>query len=668
MQKFSRNRLFSAICAFMLTGILWGAAHGSGAAGNTASQANAVVLPAEARDDTTSTSGAGKDVYGVVNAGPGSASGATINARGQVAFDYYPIGRFGTAVGFFDGERTINVSPPGHLQTSSTRLNDKGDVIWLGMLDDPPSRQSQPFRWSAARGVVQLPILDQDSGTELAGISSRGTIVGWMYGVFSDVNYRALQWTSLNRLVPLSNPAGFTDTWAADINNHDVTIGYGIGPSATSVIVWNANGRPTVLGMFGAGGASARFINDRGEVAGIVSNASFEFTGFLWSQGKGLVRLPGNAIPVALNEAGELACLTEDGTGGTKACLFSRERGLVSLHPARYDYSRTLGLNDSGVIVGVARRNVNQETRAFRWSRRGTGAGTNLNSLLHNPPAGLELRAALGVSANGTILASSNAGLVILRPGGGGTDAPVLGPIQVNPIPFVNDPVPLTLSFRDRNVRETHTATVDWGDGNGPSPAIVREANGRGEVRAQHTYTDDGPVSVVIRVTDSARRTTYVTTDVHVGQPGGFPLLTGGGVLAENASSGVRGMPTVFKLAIPVGRQRHADTPFTFRLDGRVSFTGERLDNVTVDGSTVRVEGTGKFNGRAGYRFAIDARAGALDSGAEAGALSVRITEAGASAPAQRAAFEAGHGAGTGPGMAALTTSVEGRSAIRLIQ
>lgn len=668
MQKLSRNRLFSAIGMFMLTAVLWGAAYDSGAGGNAASQADAVALPSEAQEDTTSLSRAGKDVYGVVNVGSGT--GASMNARGQVVFETIPTGQFGTAVGFFDGERAITISPPGLLYVSSSQLNDKGEVIFLGSIDDPSYPSAQPFRWSAARGVVQLPRLNQEGGVELNGINNRGTIIGYMYPEFSDAPYRALQWTSLNRLVPLAIPAGFTDTWAADINDNGVTAGSAVNSAGggSSLILWNANGRPTALGNFGAGGAGPRFLNDRGDIAGIVTYAGSEYTGFFWSPGKGLVRFPKITIPVALNEAGELACFTEDGIGGTKACLFSRERGLVSLHPAQFDDSRTLGLNDSGVIVGRARRVVDEVSHAFRWSRRDTRAGKNLNRLLHNPPAGLHLNAALGVSADGAILASSNAGLLILRPGGGGTDAPVLGPIQVNPTPFVNDLVPLTLSFRDRNVREIHTATVDWGDGNGPRPAFVREANGRGEVRAQHTYADDGSRKIVIRVTDSARRATSVATGIYVGQAGGFPLLAGSGNLTGRASGSVGGTPTTFELAIPVGRQRNADTPFTFRLDGRVSFMGERLDKVAVDGSTVQLEGTGRLNGRSGYRFAIDARAGTLGGGADAGALSIRIAEANHPVPAQRAAFEAGHSAETGSDRAAFTTGAADQGSIKLIQ
>ncbi|HBF51001.1 MAG TPA: hypothetical protein DDX04_12395, partial [Massilia sp.] len=93
---------------------------------------------------------------------------------------------------------------------------------------------------------------------------------------------------------------------------------------------------------------------------------------------------------------------------------------------------------------------------------------------------------------------------------------PVLGPIQL-PDLGLNRPVRLTLSFRDRNLDERHTATVDWGDGLGPRPATVREDRGRGEVSALHTFTSEDDYTITVRVTDTAGRSTvqYVQNLIH---------------------------------------------------------------------------------------------------------------------------------------------------------
>lgn len=55
--------------------------------------------------------------------------------------------------------------------------------------------------------------------------------------------------------------------------------------------------------------------------------------------------------------------------------------------------------------------------------------------------------------------------------------------------------------FSDPGIADTHTAHVDWGDGeSGPAP--VAEEEGSGEVLAGHVYLDDGLPEVVVCVTD----------------------------------------------------------------------------------------------------------------------------------------------------------------------
>ncbi|MCB1030323.1 MAG: hypothetical protein KDA95_03245 [Acidimicrobiales bacterium] len=56
--------------------------------------------------------------------------------------------------------------------------------------------------------------------------------------------------------------------------------------------------------------------------------------------------------------------------------------------------------------------------------------------------------------------------------------------------------------FSDVGIVDTHTATVDWGDGSTVEPAAVSEDKGSGVVAAAHTYAIDGPVTVKICVTD----------------------------------------------------------------------------------------------------------------------------------------------------------------------
>lgn len=62
-------------------------------------------------------------------------------------------------------------------------------------------------------------------------------------------------------------------------------------------------------------------------------------------------------------------------------------------------------------------------------------------------------------------------------------------------------------TFTDEEANETHTATINWGDGSS-DPGVVTEAGGVGTVAGSHTYTDDdiltgSPYTVTVLVVDS---------------------------------------------------------------------------------------------------------------------------------------------------------------------
>ena len=55
--------------------------------------------------------------------------------------------------------------------------------------------------------------------------------------------------------------------------------------------------------------------------------------------------------------------------------------------------------------------------------------------------------------------------------------------------------------FTDAGVRDTHTATIDWGDGVS-GPATLTESNGSGTVSGRHTYGAPGVYTINFTVVD----------------------------------------------------------------------------------------------------------------------------------------------------------------------
>src|SRR6185436_1814973 len=62
-------------------------------------------------------------------------------------------------------------------------------------------------------------------------------------------------------------------------------------------------------------------------------------------------------------------------------------------------------------------------------------------------------------------------------------------------------PVPVHATFTDAGRADTHTATIDWGDGTREA-GVVTESNGSGTVTGTHTFTGNSTFVVEVCVTD----------------------------------------------------------------------------------------------------------------------------------------------------------------------
>lgn len=564
--------------------------------------------------------------YSIINLDPEGGAASFLNERGEAAVGSFVFGTHS----FFDGDRLHDIGSLGGGTTFIAGLNNRGVVVGSSVDAGTPFPQILGFRWTVGGGMRVIP--GSDTGL-VNGVNDRNQVVGAMSA--PDISARAVRWDPNGRIVNLG-PLPFSLSEAEVVNDHALAGGYtDFADGTIHATLWSRAGKAIDLGTLGGPRAFTQHINDRNEAAGYSDNAANDNElAFYWSARDGVVPTGAQGFPTrlvaALNDKGEMTGDT-DVPGGSAAYLWSRARGLTLLPRAGAAFSDSFDLNNkSQVVGGLGGGGPVDEARAVRWD--GLANPVDLNTLLYRPPAGLVLNAGAAINDAGVILAYSNAGLVMLRPGTRGTDAPVLGPVSGLPFAVdVGQDVHLTLGFVDNSATQTHTAVVDWNDGC-PSPApVVSESRGTGQVAFRHRFCAAGYYFLTVRVTDSGGRTTETRRDVVVGSPG-LAAVGGRGSLAQVPAPGGSKTPVHFAFWTPVGDAAPAGTgskPFV-RFDGPFQFRSDRIDTTARNAQGAHLEGTGSLNGRSGYRFVVDATdGGTQQTGGDSLRVRIAHTDAG---------------------------------------
>lgn len=455
--------------------------------------------------------------YSVINLAPGS--GVTLlNQRGQAAFATYASGT--TINGFFDGQRVYPIGAAKSGDTVIGGLNDLGVVV--GQFNDAATSAPfnyRAFSWTVDRGLRALP----GAGPSMArAINRHNQIVGSTKG--QAFYGRAFRWNPDGTAIDLGPlPASLSEALA--INRSGMSVGYAdVSRYDSHAVVWDGIGRATDLGTLGGTQSIATHINAQGQVLGSYYRDGVP-GGFLWSRKGGMMKIMPDARTgvrtTALNDEGDVAANLQlvDGNGNFayRPVLWSLAKGKRMLALAGAPYGSVDALNNNGGMVGYTERTDGgvPSRRAVLWN--GVAPPLDLNARLYRAPAGLVLHAGKAINDRGDILAEANAGLVLLRPGTQGSNAPVLGPIvaasDVLAVGTVGD---LSVAFTDTGVSESHTASASVDDRCPSEVPVVREVRGNGEVIVRHTFCQEGSFTVKVKVKDRAGNATEVHRQLSV--------------------------------------------------------------------------------------------------------------------------------------------------------
>ncbi|MDB5885047.1 MAG: hypothetical protein JWR74_1218 [Polaromonas sp.] len=368
-----------------------------------------------------------------------TASAASINATGQVAFTSSRAD--GRHALWYDGQ-TIQDLGPGY----AAAANNAGQVA--GGTDTTAGSPAHALRWTTARqtAAVAVDLGAPANGTSQAeAINARGQVAGSASQMVDGrLQSRPFVWTEgVGRInpgmpeVPAFTPGGF----AASLNARGQMAGtFNNQSESVHAYFWPPDGSFLDIGTLGGPFSAARGLNDESQVAGIAQIESARLFArshaFLWSVAGGmrdLGTLGGrNSDALAINGSGQVAGASD--TVEIDPFTFANPRThafywspsgpaagrMLDLGTFGGLTSSAFALNDSGQVVGKAATDPAHPnlSHAFVWTA--AGGLVDLNTRVPDAPAGLTLTEAIAISQNGSILARTFGGLVLLEPAGNG--------------------------------------------------------------------------------------------------------------------------------------------------------------------------------------------------------------------------------------------------------
>ncbi len=195
-----------------------------------------------------------------------------------------------------------------------------------------------------------------------------------------------------------------------------------------------------------------------------------------------------------------------------------------------------VGLEGSANVLSGTSGDVDGDALTISWtfSWSGTASCTTTGSTTLTPTITCDddtvVTATLAVSDGFNPTVTSIATLSI------GNESPIAGSVNITPASihaFTNANV--SVMFSDPGTADTHTATIDWGDGN-VTAGSVAEVLGAGTVTGVHQYSAAGTYTITVTITDD-NGGSVVATGIPGVAPTAAPVADAGGPYSVDEGS-----------------------------------------------------------------------------------------------------------------------------------
>lgn len=557
-----------------------------------------------------------RTIYHVINLGGGDVVGdASINARDQVAYSlardiFSPVRAF-----FYDGRSAHDIGTLGADFARPTGINHAGQVTGVSA---NLAGKVRAFVWSRRGGMVDLGTLPGSDEAWDPAINNRGVVAGYVSS--PSLPPRAFRWSAASGMEDLGalagGPAGIA--YARAINDAGAIVGDSWHSGHDyHAFMWTRSGGMVDIDTFAVGDSTPVAVGARGMVAGNYFYGG-DVRGFVWTRTGGMLDLgtgggDGTWL-VGMSSGGQVAGLITSLAGQDRAMTWTAARGLVNLGTLGGSRSGAWAANNRGQVVGASTSPGDAEFRAFVWNAR--EGMVDLNTRLCHRPAGLTLHGAVAISDSGAIVASSNAGLVLLKPvhGRAAVAGTSVGPIVANELVALGTPLNASVSLASDDPAASHKVSWTWGDGNTARALNTRAGKVGASSTASHTYGAPGIYTVTADVADGAGQTASVSRQVVVYDPAST-VAAGTGSFVAPPRAGKAGMPyagqarlSFFAPSTTAARTASARAGLQLNVGG-LHFRSTDLRLVATSAAGRLFEGSGTINGRGSHQVSLQALA-----------------------------------------------------------